>query len=295
MYEFPEVFLRETQIGTEWGPIVKEVHVNRTSGMRSFHSTDVQVPSELSSQRHLELAEGYFLLLSGPELGRRCTLAEESTTIGRAPRCTHTINDPEISRVHIQILHKNGEYWMEDTESTNGTLVNGKALRSHQLEAGDILRIGNTTMKFQVGLVHQQTDLGELFSLCARDPLTGAFTPNHYAVLRNREEARATRFETGLSELRIHVGGDSNTGNHDIVMWHLGRLLLSESRTVDVVCRETSHSLLLLLPHTGKKGAAAAIVRIQTLIQELPSDLFTPETLPQIELLSVIDHPTGKS
>ena len=263
--------------------------MNRGSGMRSFHSTDVQVPVELSSQRQLEQAQGYFLLLSGPELGRRCTLSGNSDTFGRDPRCTHVLNDPEISRVHFQVENRGGEFWLEDSQSTNGTLVNGRPLRSHKLEGGDVLRLGTTTLKFQVGLVHQQTDLGELFSLCARDPLTGAFTPNHYSVLRNREHARASRCLTSLSELRIRLPRTSTHGNQEIAMWHLGRLLVAECRTVDVICRESADSLLLLLPHTGRKGAEAAKIRLESLIRELPPGLLAPEEFPEIELLSIFE------
>jgi uncharacterized RDD family membrane protein YckC len=53
-------------------------------------------------------------------------LYQSGLAIGRdAQACDVHISDPSISRRHARLFKKNGEIWLEDLSSTNGTLVNG--------------------------------------------------------------------------------------------------------------------------------------------------------------------------
>jgi pSer/pThr/pTyr-binding forkhead associated (FHA) protein len=84
--------------------------------------------------------------------GTRYELAGEETLIGRNPTTDITLLDEGISREHAIILFDEDEarYEIEDLESTNGTKVNGKRVRSAALVTGDEIQIGHTVFEFVI-------------------------------------------------------------------------------------------------------------------------------------------------
>lgn len=76
-------------------------------------------------------------------------LTKERITIGRHPDNDISLNDKAVSGRHavvITILH---DSFLEDLNSTNGTLVNGKQVAKHPLANGDTVSIGRNTLKYQ--------------------------------------------------------------------------------------------------------------------------------------------------
>jgi len=69
-------------------------------------------------------------------------------TIGRSSSNNVNINDPLASRAHCQIIQDdNGNFRLIDTNSLNGTYVNGEKRHGEvPLNKTDIVRIGNTTL-----------------------------------------------------------------------------------------------------------------------------------------------------
>jgi len=82
--------------------------------------------------------------------GMSYELAASETLIGRNPTTDITLLDEGISREHAIVLYdeENDSYSVEDLQSTNGTQVNGKRVRSVTLAHGDQLRIGRTLFEF---------------------------------------------------------------------------------------------------------------------------------------------------
>lgn len=73
--------------------------------------------------------------------------------IGRAVKDGIIIKDPYISSKHARFLFKDGKYYIEDCGSTNGTFVNGKAVKKNAepLSDGDKIRIGQVDFLFVNG------------------------------------------------------------------------------------------------------------------------------------------------
>lgn len=71
--------------------------------------------------------------------------------IGRSSNNDIVVNDGKVSRTHCQIIEEgNGNYLLIDSNSENGTYVNGVLRRSEvRLNQSDIVRIGNTTLPWQ--------------------------------------------------------------------------------------------------------------------------------------------------
>jgi len=78
-------------------------------------------------------------------------LDEGETLIGRNPTTDITLLDEGISREHAIIVYdvKQEFFLVEDLQSTNGTRVNGKRVRSTELSDRDKLQIGSTLFEFR--------------------------------------------------------------------------------------------------------------------------------------------------
>lgn len=87
---------------------------------------------------------------SGDFAGTRYDLGDGETLIGRNPTTDITLLDEGASREHAIVLfdEENGRWAIEDLQSTNGTKVNGKRVRSQALTPGDEIQIGHTRFEF---------------------------------------------------------------------------------------------------------------------------------------------------
>lgn len=59
-------------------------------------------------------------------------------------------HDGKVSRYHCRIVFKSGQYLIEDNKSSNGTIVNGRAITRKKLEGGETIVIGETNFSFAV-------------------------------------------------------------------------------------------------------------------------------------------------
>ncbi len=69
-------------------------------------------------------------------------------TIGRKPENDLTIDNLAVSSRHARVVHMNGTYYMEDTQSTNGTYLNGQKIQRHALSNGDMIAICKHNIKY---------------------------------------------------------------------------------------------------------------------------------------------------
>jgi dipeptidyl aminopeptidase/acylaminoacyl peptidase len=85
---------------------------------------------------------------SGPFAGRIVALPNQMVTVGRAPENDVVVSDPATSGRHGRIEVRGGAFWISDLGSTNGTLVNGEPVIEKQLGHGDLIAIGQNTIRF---------------------------------------------------------------------------------------------------------------------------------------------------
>lgn len=98
-------------------------------------------------------------LMSGPQDGAILsfeTVAEgdEPTelTIGRREGCDICLHyDSQVSREHAVLSLEKDTFWLEDTNSTNGTFVGDKKITGRvSIQPGELFRIGRTWMRVEV-------------------------------------------------------------------------------------------------------------------------------------------------
>jgi pSer/pThr/pTyr-binding forkhead associated (FHA) protein len=75
-------------------------------------------------------------------------LTKDKTTLGRRPYNDIVIDNLAVSGEHALIRMTGNEVFLEDLNSTNGTYINGKAVKKQQLQHGDSVEIGKYRIKF---------------------------------------------------------------------------------------------------------------------------------------------------
>src|SRR5688572_25668974 len=73
---------------------------------------------------------------------------KERYTIGRLPDNDIRIDNPAVSGHHSLIINILNDSFLEDLNSTNGTYVNGKLIKKHALQHGDVVTVGQHQLKF---------------------------------------------------------------------------------------------------------------------------------------------------
>ena len=72
-------------------------------------------------------------------------LASNSVTVGRDPACDVVLSDPTVSLEHAKIEYREGQWWLQPTDSAGPTWVNGQPAEPGQrlpVSNGDRLRFG---------------------------------------------------------------------------------------------------------------------------------------------------------
>ncbi len=93
----------------------------------------------------------YLTIIEGEQKGRSFDITGLGTyTIGRK-ECDVVLNDEKVSRKHASIvIIREAQYAVNDLASRNGTFVNGVRLTRRNVQHNDLIRVGNTTLRFTV-------------------------------------------------------------------------------------------------------------------------------------------------
>ena len=97
---------------------------------------------------------GWLVSYTIDEMGADFKLFDGRNMIGRDPSCAVCIKDPAASGNHAMLLYRSGRYSIMDQQSTTGTFVNDEdiELDPRYLRDGDLIRIGQTVLKFKSSL-----------------------------------------------------------------------------------------------------------------------------------------------
>ena len=117
-------------------------------------STSLTLPSSDTSKTELQIMvsedppesqipEHAYFIINGKE---QCYLNKTIIKIGRRSTSDIQIDDPMVSRDHLQLRAKNGRYLLFDLSSTGGTFLNNQPVKTAMLKPGDVVRIGKTLL-----------------------------------------------------------------------------------------------------------------------------------------------------
>jgi serine/threonine protein kinase len=90
------------------------------------------------------------VVTEGPDKDRRFILhAGPDLMLGRSKDAYYTVNDPQVSRNHCQVLREGDRITIICNGGYGGTLINGKKIEREVLKPGDILQVGDTKLRLQ--------------------------------------------------------------------------------------------------------------------------------------------------
>lgn len=132
-------------------------------------------------------------------------LTKDRTTLGRRPYNDIVIDNLAVSGEHAVMQMSGSEVFLEDLNSTNGTYINGKAIKKQQLHNGDTVEIGKYKIKFvHDGAADDQEKTTVIQSGAVVDA-TAELAPVGNAVIRVMSGAAAGR-EVPLVKVVTTIG-----------------------------------------------------------------------------------------
>ena len=215
------------------------------------------------------------VVIRGARLGTRVPLDNAQITIGRDSSCDFQISERNVSRAHCRITRHAEAYWLEDLESTNRTLLNGKIIDRAALADGDQLRVGNTMLKF-IGPGNIEADYHlELHENAVRDALTGLYNRRQLiGVLEHEIRKRRGRNSHPLTLALIdidhfkqindelgHLGGDS-------ALKQLTAVLSDHVQPRNVLARIGGEEFALLMSETVADKARRQLEQIREAVAD---------------------------
>ncbi len=96
-----------------------------------------------------------YLLVSSD---RSFRLDKDIINIGRYRDNDIILDDPYVSRHHLQLRKRFGKYMLFDVHSQAGTFVNNVRVREHQLQAGDVILLGKSQLIYMEDVSHDEDD-----------------------------------------------------------------------------------------------------------------------------------------
>jgi serine/threonine protein kinase len=92
------------------------------------------------------------VVIAGPDQERAFTLqAGPDLMLGRSQTALYRLNDPRVSRTHAQVLLQGDQVTLIDNGGMGGVFVNNKKVTRHVLELGDVITIGDTRLRLEMG------------------------------------------------------------------------------------------------------------------------------------------------
>jgi len=76
----------------------------------------------------------------------------QAIAIGRDPLCDMILDNSTVSAQHARLTYRQGQWWLEDLHSTNGTFLNEEVVAEPVvITDGDVLRCGQVTLRINLG------------------------------------------------------------------------------------------------------------------------------------------------
>lgn len=222
------------------------------------------IPKKVSKDRFL------LVRVKGAELGRVSRLLPEQFRIGRSPECQLWLNDDGVSRKHARIVLEGTTHLIEDTESANGTFVQGLRVSRQALRDGDVIQFGPTAVfRYTVTDESQEALLQQLYDASVTDALTGANNREHFDTQLRSELSYARRHKAQVSLAFFdvdHFKQVNDTHGHqagDAVLSALSDTIRNMIRSEDVFARYGGEEFALILRGIDGVGAHSVGERLR--------------------------------
>ena len=245
------------------------------SGRTRLSTTQSSDSSERSTERRPAL-----VFLRGELLAVPIPLERNEVTLGRALEADIRINDSRASRLHARITTERDEatgetrYRLNDLKSTNGTLLNGKAIDQEFLQDGDKFEVGDQLIRFAMLDEIDREFQHQIHRLLVHDELTGLLTSKSFFSEMRREAARAEAESMPFCVLMMdidHFKEVNDTYGHLVgseTLEAVGAVIKSSLRAGDVGARFGGEEFAAFLLDADYAQGMIAAERVRSAIEK---------------------------
>jgi two-component system, cell cycle response regulator len=213
----------------------------------------------------------------GPDIGKRVPLVNTQYIVGRDQDAGFVVSRSSVSRQHARLfVDDDGNWWVEDLNSTNGTFVNENRIRSQQLADSDQVRFGDAIYKFLSGSNIESAYHEAIHNMAIQEGMTGIHNKRFFMEFLEREIAVASRHGHPLTLVMFdvdHFKKVNDTHGHlagDAVLKDLAGRIRPRIRREDLFARYGGEEFACVLPSTALPGGIVFAEHLRTLIEERP-------------------------
>ena len=214
----------------------------------------------------------------GPDIGRRIPLVESQYIVGRDSEAGFVVSRSSVSRQHARLyVDDDGNWWVEDLNSTNGTFVNESRIHAQQLTDSDQVRFGDAIYKFLSGSNIESAYHEAIHNMAIQDGMTGIHNKRFFLEFLEREIAVASRHGHPLTLVMFdvdHFKKVNDSHGHlagDAVLKDLAGRIRPRIRREDLFARYGGEEFACVLPSTGLEGGIVFADHLRLIIAERPT------------------------
>ena len=137
-------------------------------------------------------------------------LTKDKTTLGRRPYNDIVIDNLAVSGEHAVLQMTAGEVYLEDLNSTNGSYLNGTAVKKQQLQNGDTIEIGKYKIKFvadPAGNNFDKTMVIKARPAAPYQPPSAGGTPSGFATVTGSDSLEMSTLQASIKVLSGAASG----------------------------------------------------------------------------------------
>jgi len=233
--------------------------------------------TQILSRDALDLSElektPTLIIMDGTDTGKIFKLNSPAMSIGRESNTDICLNDKSVSRKHCLLINSDSSITLIDLESSNGTMINSNKIEKEQLENGDKITIGQTVLRYEIIDMDVNKYHEKIYQKITFDDLTSLY--NRKSMTRELEKQISTipkSLPFSLLFIDIdHFKKVNDTYGHitgSKILTELGRLLLSNLRSVDMACRYGGEEFVVIINQSRSEEAAFVAEKIRNLVRE---------------------------
>jgi len=222
----------------------------------------------------------YLIVVSGSRVGEMVAVDGE-LVLGRDPRAADvSFRDETVSARHARLKRYEDRTIIEDLDSANGTFVDARRVERSELEDGDKITLGRTTvLKFTFQDELDEEFQQQMYESSTRDQLTKALSKAHFLDRIKGELSYARRHGTNIcviifdidhfkrvNDIHGHVAGDR-------ILRELGQLVRSITRDEALVCRYGGEEFAIAERNAGVETGARIAERIRAAVADHPFEI----------------------
>ena len=111
------------------------------------------------------MPEFYLDFLGGDRAGSALHFEQEVVRVGRNDEAELPFDEMGVSWEHAEFRYRDGNYWVIDSGSTNGTYVNDERAHNARLKDGDVIRFGKKGPVVRFRLTKPESVIVEKFGI----------------------------------------------------------------------------------------------------------------------------------